>query len=382
MALPDSDCLADLRILDPDLLYLFLAGPGEGEGIAVAFPGRGWMLVDGCQTVNQSSPKYPLEEIYARYRRPSDQIELMVLTHPHRDHTHGFAELLETLGPARAGVLGVDDPRWLLAEEASAHQKAAAKESPLKAAHRRAHAVLRGIETFASRGEIVGLVDGKTAFERSDLSIHVRAPDEALVREKVQGEGAAAFLGDGANCFSLVLEIVYGHSTLVLGGDLPRTAKGSLVPTGWDLVLHRHPQLVYHDGLKIPHHGSAEALHRDLVGSMQKDRAWCVAPYNSSSLPKLGDSGGMRAALAGQSPIMLTALPVPFTHQKQDIVTMARDEVDSLTNTLKRGPVPGSFLHRTSRPLDPLDPIWAVAFDSEGHIRGRWRGRCALDVTP
>ena len=44
--------LDELAILSRDLLYVFVAGPGYGEGIAVAFPERGWLMVDGCQVVD------------------------------------------------------------------------------------------------------------------------------------------------------------------------------------------------------------------------------------------------------------------------------------------------------------------------------------------
>jgi len=382
VALLDSEPLAALSSLEPDRLYLFLAGPGEGEGIAVAFPGGGWMLVDGCQTVNRSNPKFPIEEIFKRYRRGrKDRVELMVLTHPHRDHMYGFAELLETLAPVKVGILGKEDPRWILAEEACAHHKVAGKDSPLKESHKRAHAVLRAIESYAEDGTLVGLADGETAFQRETFTVHVRAPDQALFLEKIRQEGAKAFLGAEANCFSLVLEINYERLTVVLGGDLPKTLSGRPVPTGWDRVLHCYPDLSFHHGLKLPHHGSAEALHEELISPMpQRGRAWCVTPYNSSSLPRFGSDDGMRRALQGQSPIMLTALPVSSDHQQKDIVTMSVDEVERMTQALKLKLPSGSLPHRAAHRLEPLDPVWAVAFDSQGTVRGRWRGPCALDV--
>lgn len=63
MSLPAAEELSALATLRTDLLYVFVAGPGKGEGIAVAFPGGDWLFVDGCRT----SDTFPLRSIFDRF---------------------------------------------------------------------------------------------------------------------------------------------------------------------------------------------------------------------------------------------------------------------------------------------------------------------------
>src|SRR5215217_3497310 len=94
--------LGALTRLNRDWLHVFVAGPGQGEGIAVALPERGWMLVDGCSTADR---RFPLEAILQQWRMTDDDpVEAMVLTHPHEDHVEGVAELIEALSPKQVAV--------------------------------------------------------------------------------------------------------------------------------------------------------------------------------------------------------------------------------------------------------------------------------------
>ncbi|MGO9834299.1 MAG: hypothetical protein ACLP1X_08795, partial [Polyangiaceae bacterium] len=115
MALPGVGALADLATLDRRFLHLFVAGPGEGEGLAIALPGAGWVLVDGCRSVYEKQPDgLPLEQILATFSNEAEAVELMVLTHPHRDHFHGFAEMLEARPPKAVAIVGIDGPQRTL----------------------------------------------------------------------------------------------------------------------------------------------------------------------------------------------------------------------------------------------------------------------------
>jgi hypothetical protein len=384
VALPDVSLLSELTHLDRSRLHLFVAGPGEGEGVAVALPHAGWILVDGCRTINRSPEKFPLEEIYLRFRSsPDDPVELMVLTHPHRDHTHGFAELLEELRPRRVGLLGTNNPLRTLAEEARIYRGARADDGE-RLSHGRAHAVLRAIEAAAERTKLLGLHDGIEALRTEDVVVHVRAPDRGIYEKFLTSKGFQELVGRCANHFSLVLEVEFGARSIVLGGDLVCTAGGQPVASGWGLVMQTHEHLVYHVGLKVPHHGSPEALDEHLMGPLESDRAWCVTPFNSSSLPRLDEGDGMTRALEAQSPIMLTALPVAADRQVENALgRLTRQEAQSLTKRCKAKLStfsPDDTIFRSPRRFDPLDPVWCVAFDEHGDLRERWRGRVAVDL--
>lgn len=95
---------------------MFLAGPGRGEGIAIALPGptHGWIFVDGCKVdAGRRAPAeqtFPLHALWHRYRLPDEPTLGIVLTHPHDDHYDGMIDLIEA-----------SDPGWIRADAGSAN---------------------------------------------------------------------------------------------------------------------------------------------------------------------------------------------------------------------------------------------------------------------
>lgn len=318
--------LDHLTTLDRDLLHVFVAGPGQGEGIAVALPGGGWILVDGC-TTGVDSRGIPLESIVTRWRTDvTEPVLAMVLTHRHRDHVGGFAELVEAFNPgiiALAGA-GPGEPELLkLIRPELEHVRTTGERI-------RAGSVLgafRAIDRWAEDhpGKLLSLHDGVALpVTPSPASVRVRAPDRLGLEAFLSAPNLPKRLKDDANDISIVLEVEYQKARLVLTGDLPRYRTGSTkrVDTGWDQVMPRHPHLGEHAILKIPHHGSAHATHPDLMpkGGGQ-ERAWCVTPYNSSRLrlPSVADMDGLPSLLDLQPSILLTG--VPTSRKVQDSET-------------------------------------------------------------
>lgn len=101
---------------------------------------------------------------------------------------------------------------------------------------------------------------------------------------------------------SAVLAIRFGHSRLLLTGDLP--SEWEIVASAYDLT---------HDALKGPHHGSREALHPALITSANRSRSWAVTPKNRSGLPKFWDpANGIDALLAKEPSILVTSTPTSW----------------------------------------------------------------------
>src|SRR5437868_8703617 len=90
-----------LDALDRQWLHVFVAGPGYGEGIAVALPVQGWLVVDGCQVANG---ELPILEILERWRGTDDPVDCAVLTHSHQDHAFGVRRVLEYAKPTTVGL--------------------------------------------------------------------------------------------------------------------------------------------------------------------------------------------------------------------------------------------------------------------------------------
>ena len=283
--------LDELKSLRREWLHVFVAGPGQGEGIAVALPERGWMLIDGCAT---SAGRFPLEAILQRWRAPvDDPVQSMVLTHPHEDHVEGLAELLESLPLEQVAVTAGTSVGRTLVQVAQALIRGASEANTGKRLlSRKVIAAVNAIERWEERhpGKLLGLTDGQTLLSRGNVQVHARAPDEPGLTVFLSSKRLGRRLREEANHVSLVLEVCFGELRLVLTGDLPFLTKkgGAPVPTGWQAVSTRHPHLGGHHGLKVPHHGSPEAMHQGwMTPHAGPARAWLVTPYNSSDLPQL-----------------------------------------------------------------------------------------------
>jgi hypothetical protein len=381
-----AEALDALGTLDRDLLYLFVAGPGQGEGIAVALPGAGWLLVDGC-TTGATGEGLPLLAIVERWRASKDEpILAMVLTHPHQDHAGGFAELVEVLDPRAIALAGTD----LLSAARSAFETtmSASDRGRIGAVHAAILAIDRWLEDHP--GKLVALHQGaELPTEGSSASVVARAPEAGLLTAFLTEPGVRKRLKEEANHISVVLEIEHSASRVVLTGDLPRYRTGTktAVSSGWDQVLPGRPELGNHAALKIPHHGSADAAHPVLMpADGTTERAWTVTPYNSSRLPRLADMDGLPQLVGLLPSILLTGVPVSKKIQAKQpapgIVRIAQLVSRYASQRLGEPFLDGGVELTPGNACEPLDPIWAVAVDGAGAVVGRWRGGAALEVVP
>ena len=86
-----------LPALAADALHVFVFGPGTGELVAVRAPPNDWLIVDGCG-VGRTKYGPALLGYYGATPR------FVALTHPHRDHAVGIADVVDefTQGPPGA----------------------------------------------------------------------------------------------------------------------------------------------------------------------------------------------------------------------------------------------------------------------------------------
>ena len=361
--------LDDLASLPRDLLHIFVAGPGYGEGIAVAFPDRGWLLIDGCQVVDG---RFPLLEIVERWRAPDEPVDCLVMTHPHRDHAYGMRRVLERANPRLIALSAPPDaPSLAFGAADPARAITTADRSRRRAV---VDAMLEFQRRFeASPGSFVPLCDGQAIPVSSrEVAVTACSPQPAHVRRVLvaarQSGGA-----DRPNELSAVLEITFGSGRFVLGSDLEIAG-----PSGWNHVMATRPMLGDHDGLKIPHHGSPAAFHPELArpGS---GRAWWITPYSCARIPSLDPEGIPRfVALNGR--VLLTATPRGRSDQPSWKLP-AEIAVGDLAGAFQPAAPAGANAITSSPPLiEPLDAVWCVAFDRSAQIIGAWRGDRAFAV--
>ncbi len=377
--LPAAEPLDALQALDRTKLHVFVAGPGEGEGIAVALPESGWVIVDGCVSSREGKP---LLAILDRWRRVDERVVAFVLTHPHEDHAKGVVELLERFPPTHIAIT-----RPLLPRDTGSPATATALLA------RRVNAALAAVElTLRERGaRLIDLLESATLPLGSPrVAVRVRAPHEAAVRAFFREPGVARRVREAANDISGVLEVTFGDTRVVLAGDLPRFHTGTTkrVPAGWDRVLSARPQLGQHAMLKVPHHGSEAAFHPELMTSGGRERrAWCVTPFSRCGLPSVVSMAGLPRLLDRDPQVHLTAPPLSKEVQAA-AAQRGRARLSQLADRLARTPIGVPFLDNggievTPRSaLRPLDAVWCFACDDRNAVVGRWRGVAALEVTP
>lgn len=386
-----SEPLERLTTLDRDRLHLFVAGPGVGEAIALALPGGGWVLIDGCRVEARAGSGLPLRDVLQRWQGDNDPVLACVFTHPHADHAAGIAELLEEYEPRQVCVAGACSPKRDIFELARDAASADSRRAVDYAEFRLAGEVLNALQAIRTWEERTGRAvapwyDGLgLSLSRQGLSLTVRAPQAAEIRAFFRKRGAAQRLRTRANELSLVLEVRYGATALVLGGDLPTTRGGTPVASGWGSVMGRHPGLSSHDGLKVPHHGSAEASHASLNPHRGAgERAWVVTPYNPSGLPRLGAGEGGANLLKYEPRLLLTALPADLAHG--GAAEFGRTvRLRNLHKLAAARPTGNAFIdggrdRLPATPAGPLDAIWCVAFDDASRIRGLWGGAHAVEL--
>jgi hypothetical protein len=363
--------------LDRSLLHVFVAGPGYGEGIAVALPHSGWIVLDGCRV---SNGRLPILAILDRWRPSTEPVEALLLTHPHADHAFGIRETIEVTAPRQIGVTTSPTSPALVFTTAES-ELAAASPGSLDQLRRRTviDAMLAIRRRFdAAPGDLIALVDGaQVPLPHPGIAAFVRSPDAALVHERLAG----GYRGD-PNELSAVVELVFGETRIVLGSDLPTIdARGVVLGAGWDSVLRRHPHLGEHRGLKIPHHGSPAAFHARLMMS-GSGRTWWISPFNRGRRLPPTDPDGVPRLVALNGQVSLTATPrargVQPIHVDPAVVPLA--ELPSLFATASWFAAPAFSV--TPPDVEPLEVVWCAAFDGQGSLRGTWRGSRAFSVVP
>jgi hypothetical protein len=317
----------------------------------------------------------------------------MVLTHPHQDHAAGFADLVDTLVPDAIAVTGNPHPKYHLVEAVetllSSVPPQVTSAQTLAATVRAAARAIKEWERKTSR-QLLPLRDGGAiATGTSPASIACRAPAEADIT-RLLGPPPSIQISKNANHLSAVLEVIFGQTRVVLGGDLPRyeSLPGKFVPvtSGWDAVLTRHPQMMEHVGLKVPHHASRYALHPQLISQASPTaRAWCVTPYRSSGLPRTGAGEGLSQLLAAEPTVHVTAPPASCERKgwvPPPIVTLQNLHQEATIAPTGDPLLDRGIDIRGAGPKAPMDNVWCVAFDDAGQIVGRWRGAQAFEISP
>ncbi|WP_157906906.1 MBL fold metallo-hydrolase [Sorangium cellulosum] len=295
--------------LAPDHLILLAFGPGKGELILVRVPPDGWMVVDGC---GAGRVDYAMKALAYYQARP----RIVVLTHPHDDHSRGLARVIESATPRdRKEVwprIGMVLPPGDDVSGRSAGFIAGVTRQAIAAVEARwsASPACRW-DVNAGDLELLG-----------DATLRVLSP-RSDVREKQLGLWQAREPFD-RNVISTALLLTWRGRRILLGSDLVEDPGD-----GWSHSLVLDPELGDHDLLKVPHHGSSEALHDEVLRPRARVPVplRIFTPYSSSRLPRFSVGEGAHRVVSHGGTSYLTGLPRPHVEQSGRVEARALAEL-------------------------------------------------------
>jgi beta-lactamase superfamily II metal-dependent hydrolase len=374
--------------LDRSLLQVFLFGADMGEAIAVALPERGWILVDGCRLEVGDNEVFPALEAYLELRSGDDDpVELLVWTHPHADHYLGIREAIERHRPVRVGMTLAETP----VPGSASKEVEALGSHPMLPADLRLQDVFKQVKSTIERvfhywrgkPESRLLLSAQTSpLELGATRVRAFSPDQAALKAFYSRgvEGLRAALKTQANEYSIVLGLEFGETRLVLGGDLPyRSTSGSVLSHGWKWIEENAPELAAHQGFKVSHHGSAEAIPPFFRGGTAPPPEWLVTPFAREHLPRPGEGekGGLQQLLHRAPELRLTS-SVGLVSSPEPGARVCREELRLKLAAVEAGGFSGGLRAPAASGL--FDFAWGVAFDSNRAVKRLFAGRQAITV--
>lgn len=335
-------------------LVLVLIGPGFGESALVRAPGADWIVVDGCEHAGESLPARFLAGLGAR-------AAAVVLTHPHDDHVRGLPAVYELTAPdallgCYAPLVGPSSP-WRTARDPQAELIRGSREHALATIQDRWERVP------SSRWD---LVSGCTRSVGGATLVALHPP-----------EGTPAPPREQANALCNAVLLTWNECRLLLGADLEHA--------GWASVAERHGalQIFAHAGAKVPHHGSAGALH-EVWCDGARGRVWALTPWNRGrKLPRFEDGEGLDRMLAHVDRVHLTGLPVAHDAQDEAPCRTSRRALRDGTRPVPRTVefFPGLTLEEVDvAPAAELRCWIAAAFAPDGTLVEIEHGKGSLEV--
>jgi len=275
--------------LKTDRLYLTVIGPGTGETVLVRVPPDQWLIVDSfhCGRPSRAAGISVVEHF-------GGSVAVLALTHPHADHYPGMLGLIDANASAILGCVHPRDsgPVGGPTNDATAALKQGAKPTYTRIWDEWTKTPARRWNTF--RGESIS-VGAATV-----TSLHPLRPI------------APTAWSAEPNAISSAMLVRWKDTQVLLGADIPNTE--------WPGIAGTFVGLGNHVAMKVPHHGSREAID-NAFGIGSKSRIWVVTPFRRQRLPRAADTAndgspeGLASILTFVSEVSLSALP--FRHRQE-----------------------------------------------------------------
>jgi beta-lactamase superfamily II metal-dependent hydrolase len=316
-----------LPTLDPEHLTVLVFGPGVGELVLVRAPPGEWMVIDGCEVAEVGYG----QRVLTHYEvRPA----VIALTHPHDDHSMGLLKVIDAATPYENKLIWPRIGMVLPCDVGSTGNLQVVEKLYVGGVTER---VIGAVEARwhdhppcrwdMNRGDEIPLGDAR---------VRVLSPEPARRRKELEKWRKGRLFQK--NPLSTALEIVWGERRVVLGSDLVERPG-----RGWSHSLAFEPEIPDHDLLKIPHHGSVEALHDGLLasGARVPGPLRVIVPYNRSDLPSFAPGGGIDRILGRGGTTYATGLPRPHDRQSGQLEARSIAELRAHDTLMFTPPTPG-----------------------------------------
>jgi len=345
MALPET------HQLDPDLLYMFVLGPCKGETVLLRVPPGHWMVIDSFKAGTHRRPA--AEPIITKY---GGQVEVLALTHPHADHFEGFIDLIDRYDKAMLGCVHPRDSRGT--RDLSADPITLLKEGA-KPAYTR---IWYEWEQNHARRQTTFRGDNWNVGEATVTSLHPVRPVNPRQ------------WSDDPNTISSAMLVVWHDLRILLGADVPSSE--------WPGIADAFSDLNHHAAMKVPHHGSREAIHPSYANG-DRGRFWVITPFSPQRLPRAqdltanGKSDGLSQVLSFVNEVRLTALPYRHLSEADAPVVTTRERLRSETHPRRAPDTTVSLLSSDAA----LERQVVIGFDRNGSVIQEWYGPGSVRVT-
>ncbi len=212
-------------------LKVYFLDVGQGDAIFIETQDRKQILIDGGP---DNKVVQELSEVMPFWDRT---IDLIILTHPDRDHIGGLPEVLkrfEVKGIVETGVQ-CEKAECVIWKDLKEKENATV--------------------ILAELGDSIILDE--------DTKILIFNPFESMAGEKISK----------VNNTSVVAKLIYGNHSILLTGDIEKQIEEKLVLAGIDIDS---------DYLKIPHHGSKTSTTEEFLDRVSPEIAFISLGLNNS----------------------------------------------------------------------------------------------------
>jgi competence protein ComEC len=218
---------------------------GQGDAIFIESPSGKQMLVDGGPG---SAVLSRLGSVMPFYDR---SIDVVLATHPDRDHIGGLPAVLSRYDVSYIVDTGATSSTQTSRAYVLARDERTAQNSAAHAQYVRAR-----------RGLVINFQDG--------AYVRVLYPDRDVTQERETNEG------------SIVLQVVYASTTVMLTGDAPQDVELHLVALDGSASSPQAVPTLHSDILKAGHHGSRTSSAPVFVKTVSPSYAIISAGKNNS----------------------------------------------------------------------------------------------------